>query len=252
MSADPLVVARNLEMRFAHELVLDDINLTIAPGELVSLIGPSGCGKSTLLRLLAGLHQPTAGTLSIAGAAPSECHTRLAVVFQDPTLLPWRTVAQNVALPLELDGQMTPERQTDIRATLELVGLAPSDIEKRPHMLSGGMRMRVSLARALVTAPDLLLLDEPFAALDDMLRSQLNDELLRIRRERECTSLFVTHNIAEAVYLSQRVLVMSRHPGRIVAEVKIPFEERTPSLRASAEFAKLTGEVSDLLRETVA
>jgi NitT/TauT family transport system ATP-binding protein len=229
--------------------VLEEITLAIAPGELVAVVGPSGCGKSTLLRLLAGLLPPTRGTVDWqAGQAAPRC----AFVFQDPTLLPWRTVLENVALPLELERH-APRPAGLVRETLRLVGLSPQDEGKYPRQLSGGMRMRVSLARAIVMRPDVLFLDEPFAALDDLLRQQLNEELLRWWGERGWTALFVTHNVSEAVFLSQRVLVMGPRPGRIVAEVAIdePYP-RGPEWRAEPRFAALAGEISRQLRQGAA
>lgn len=233
-------------------VAVKDVSLRISTGEFVSIVGPSGCGKSTLLRLIAGLTDPTDGKLTIGGTPANAARAedvRTAFVFQDPTLLPWRTVAANVGLPLELEHMSRNDRYAAIEANLEMTGLKPSDAQKYPRMLSGGMRMRVSLARALVTKPRLLLLDEPFGALDDILRQQLNEELLRLWAEQRWTGVFVTHNVAEAVFLSRRVLVMSRSPGTIAADIAVPFEgPRTPALRADAAFARLTGEVADHLR----
>lgn len=242
-------------MSFAGQDALRGVSLTIPRGQFVSLLGPSGCGKSTLLRLIAGLLTPTTGTLTVAERAPAEARqtsTRMAFVFQDPTLLPWRTVAQNLRLPLELQGVPAAEHDAWIASALRLIGLNAGDAHKRPRMLSGGMRMRVSLARALVTSPELLLLDEPFAALDDVLRQQLNEELVRLWREKSWTAVFVTHNVSEAVFLSERVIVMSSRPGTLVADVPIPFAyPRTPELRGTAEFARMTVELSARLREAV-
>lgn len=229
---------------------LEGISLELPPGQFVSLVGPSGCGKSSILRLIAGLAAPTAGNLRVAGQPPARARrggVRLAFVFQDPTLLPWRRVEDNVALPLELAGQSRPTRMQAARGALELVGLA--DFARRfPSQLSGGMRMRASLARALVVQPELLLLDEPFAALDDITRQKLNAELSRLWEQRRWTGVFVTHNIAEAVFLSQRIIVMSPRPGRIVADVVVPFAfPRMMELRSQPEFARLCGEVMSLL-----
>ena len=228
--------------------VLEDISLAIQPGEFVAIVGPSGCGKSTLLRLIAGLETPDAGRLRVDHSGHADRPGRTAFVFQEPALLPWRTVAGNIALPLELDGVSRSERAAPVCDSLELIGLTPDDAKKFPRQLSGGMRMRVSLARALVTQPDLLLLDEPFGALDDLLRTRLNTDLQQLWCERGWTAVFVTHNIAEAVFLAGRVLVMARNPGRIAGEVIVPFPApRTPGLRSTAEFAQLTGEVARLL-----
>lgn len=236
--------------------VLRDVALQIQRGEFVTLLGPSGCGKSSLLRLIAGLESPTSGDVLINDQPPVAYRRQqqgVSLVFQEPRLLPWRNVARNIALPLELASTDVAKQQSLVEASLELIGLRASDSTKYPRMLSGGMRMRVALARALVTKPNVLLLDEPFAALDDLLRQQLNEELLRIWGERQPTTVFVTHNISEAIFLSQRVVVMSSHPGRVAAIVNVPFEyPRSYTLRATSEFAKLVGEVSELLRKRAA
>ena len=249
MTHEISVNAERVEMQFASEQFgVRDVSLSVRRGELISLVGPSGCGKSTLLRMIAGLLTPTRGELHVQAGAAGD--SRTAFVFQDSNLLPWRSVFDNIRLPLELRGVPIEEQRAAVESSLKLIGLKPDDAAKRPRMLSGGMRMRVSLARALVTRPELLLLDEPFAALDDLLRQQLNEELLRIWTEQRWTGIFVTHNVAEAVFLSQRVLVMSKSPGRLVADIAVPFEHpRDPELRSSPEFAKLTGEVSRCLRD---
>ena len=247
----PLIVARDIAMSFgADSLALSSISTTIKTGEFVSIVGPSGCGKSTFLRLVAGLRSATSGSLLISEQPPTNSPLRRAFVFQDPSLLPWRTVEANVRLPFELGSDKdSTDPKARVAATLRLVGLAESDSLKRPRELSGGMRMRVSLARALVTDPQIMLLDEPFAALDDILRQQLNEELQRIWWEKRWTGLFVTHNVSEAVFLSQRVLVMSRRPGTFLADIAVPFAfPRSPSLRAEPEFARLAGEISVQLR----
>lgn len=254
----PLILARDLGMKFGDASpTLAGINLSINEGEFVSIVGPSGCGKSTLLRLVAGLRKATAGSLTIGGTAPGDTATRAAFVFQEPNLLPWRTVAGNIRLPLELDGTIRSagkgENSRFIQDAIERIGLTPDDAGKRPRELSGGMRMRVSLARALVTDPMIMLLDEPFAALDDILRQQLNEELQRLWWEKRWTGLFVTHNVSEAVFLSQRVFVMSQSPGTILESIPVPFDfPRSPELRADPDFARLTGEVSRHLRRASA
>ena len=250
----PLIEARDVAMSFGpSRLALSGVTCDIRPGEFVALLGPSGCGKSTLLRLVAGLMPPSAGRLTVGGLAPEMARReklRVAFVFQEPNLLPWRTVADNIRLPLELQGMPRREHDERIKQSLALIGLNADDARKPPRSLSGGMRMRVSLARALVTQPDVLLLDEPFAALDDVLRQQLNEELVQIWMRAHWTGLFVTHNVAEAVFLSQRIFVMNKRPGTIVAEIPVPFPyPREPELRADPDFAKLCGELSLRLRE---
>jgi len=228
-------------------LALHEVSLHLHRGQFVAVVGPSGCGKSTLLRLIAGLDTASAGTLTVAGATPLEARRAgcdLAYVFQDATLLPWRTVAGNVRLPLELRRGPDPDA---VASALRLVGLEDF-AEAFPRQLSGGMRMRVSLARALVTRPHLLLLDEPFGALDEITRQRLNEELLRLWESERWTTVFVTHHVYEAVYLSQRVLVMSARPGTLTADLEVPFAHpRHPSLRATPAFHALADEVSALL-----
>ncbi len=248
------ITACQVDVTFGEDQVaLSDINLDCPPGQFLALVGPSGCGKSTFLRCIAGLQQPTRGRIHLeateSGGSKTTGGSRTAYVFQDPTLLPWRNVLQNIALPLELSGTSRAARTSAARGALRRIGLAESDGMKRPAMLSGGMRMRVSLARALVTEPNVLLLDEPFAALDDISRQRLNEELMQIWLEQGWTGLFVTHNVAEAVFLSQRVIVMTHRPGRIAAEIQVPFEYPRPAeLRARPEFAALTGEIASELR----
>mgnify|MGYP003983214909 FL=1 len=254
----PQIIARQVGMSYGDALPsLTAVDLSVAKGEFVSIVGPSGCGKSTLLRLVAGLRKATSGKLTVDGSEPGNSQTKAAFVFQEPNLLPWRTVAGNVRLPLELDraseasnkALSKADSQALVERTIQLVGLSPEDAAKHPSELSGGMRMRVSLARALVTDPDIMLLDEPFAALDDILRQQLNEELQRLWWSKRWTGLFVTHNVSEAVFLSQRVLVMSRAPGTILESIDVPFGfPRTPRLRADPDFAQLTGIVSGHLR----
>ena len=221
---------------------LRGITLQIAPHEFVALVGPSGCGKSTLLRVLSGLQQPSSGTLT-------STTSDIGFVFQDPTLLPWRSTLKNIETLLELQGVDSSDRKTKAQLALELVGLQDS-AHKYPRQLSGGMKMRTSLARTLVTDPSLLLLDEPFAAVDEFTRESLNDDLLAMFASAKFSAVFVTHSITEAVYLSQRVIIMSPRPASIAHEIQIPFEyPRTPALRYSAEFATCCGEIAALMRE---
>ena len=223
---------------------LHNTSVSVAAGEFVSIVGPSGCGKSTLLRLASGLITPTSGTISRTGTVQ--------FVFQDSTLLPWRSVRRNVALNLELQKVEKSEIDERTNSALALVGLLDS-AEKLPRQLSGGMKMRTSLARSLVCEPDLYLFDEPFAALDEFSRERLNVELRTMLSTRDAASLFVTHSIAEAVFLSHRVLVMSPRPGTIVREFAIPFgPDRQQDLRYSPEFAQLSGEIAQSLRELIA
>jgi NitT/TauT family transport system ATP-binding protein len=217
--------------------VLEGLDLDVAAGSFVALLGPSGCGKSTLLRLVAGLDAPDGGavTLERQGTGGS---ARVAFVFQDAQLLPWRSVLDNAALPLELAGLAPDARELWAREALEAVGLTEA-LDKLPHQLSGGMRMRVSLARALVTRPDLLLLDEPFAALDEMTRQRLDDQLRALWLRLGLTVLFVTHSVDEAAYLAERAIVFSARPARIVGDVLLALpRERSAALRSEAAFAR--------------
>jgi NitT/TauT family transport system ATP-binding protein len=235
---------RDLSVRLGEQVVLSGLSLDVAPGEIVSLLGASGCGKSTLLRAIANLVRPTAG--EVVFSKPNRRAGDLAFVFQDATLLPWRTVAENVVLPLQLGSPGRSVSQTEVNAALHAVGLSERDYAKFPRELSGGMRMRTSIARALVTDPSILLLDEPFAALDDILRNRLNDLLLELWKERQRTILFVTHNIAEAIYLSHRIAIFGS--GRIAEVVTNPLPwPRFTSHRSSPDFATFFGEVSEKL-----
>jgi NitT/TauT family transport system ATP-binding protein len=223
-------------------VALTDVSLSLDAGEFVSVVGPSGCGKSTLLRLASGLEDVTTGTIEVSARATS-------YVFQDATLLEWRSALRNVELVGELRGVPREERRARARAALELVGLTGFE-DQHPRQLSGGMRMRVSLARALVAEPDLALFDEPFGALDEITRLQMQTELQKLFRLERFAGLFITHSVSEAVYLSTRVLVMSGRPGRIVAEIPIPWDyPRPPELRYAADFAAITGRVSAALGE---
>jgi NitT/TauT family transport system ATP-binding protein len=207
------------------------LDLDIAPGEFVAILGPSGCGKSTLLRIIAGLDRADAGEVSVEAKRP-------AFVFQDAHLLPWRDVLRNVAVPLELQGVASAERVRRARAAIEQVGLADA-IDRYPAQLSGGMRMRASLARALVNDPDLLLLDEPFAALDEITRQHLDDQLRELWSRRRMTTVFVTHSIIEAAFLAERAIVMTCRPARMVIDHRLELPaERTAALRADPQFAR--------------
>jgi NitT/TauT family transport system ATP-binding protein len=233
----------DVAMQFPNGTVaLEHVDLTVNRGEFVTVVGPSGCGKSTLLRIASGLE--------VASQGKAEVDTnRIGYVFQDATLLPWRTVQDNVELLAELNGAKKAERQAKATEAIELVGL--TGFEKNlPKQLSGGMRMRASLARSLTLEPELFLFDEPFGALDEITRERLNDELLRLFVEKQFAGLFITHSVSEAVYLSTKVIVMSGRPGTIVGTFDVPFPmPRDPDIRFTAEFAELVGEVSHALRE---
>ncbi len=232
--------------------VLNNVSLTIENGEFISLLGPSGCGKSTILRMIAGLLPPSTGEARI-GDQTARAHRKsqgdLAFVFQDPRLLPWRDVLQNIGLPLELQGVGREVRNQAAASAMRLVELGEQDADKRPSMLSGGMRMRVSIARAFVTTPKILLLDEPFAALDDLLREQLNETLLRIWRDQRTTTVFVTHNVSEAVFLSGRVVVLGGEPCGIREIIDIQTDSaRDRAWRRGRQFAEYCGRVGDVMR----
>jgi NitT/TauT family transport system ATP-binding protein len=220
---------------------VNDVSLDLGEQEFVTIVGPSGCGKSTLLRIASGLLTPSSGNVTVVD------RDNVGFVFQDSTLMPWRTVERNVGLLNEIEGLPTDERKRRIREAIALVNLDGFE-QHRPRQLSGGMRMRVSLARALTTHPQLFLFDEPFGALDEISRQRLNDELLNLFVETRFSALFITHSVSEAVYLSTRVLVMGARPGRIVGEVEIPFEyPRTKSLRFTPEFGQLSADVAQHL-----
>ena len=226
-------------------MALGPLDLEVRKGEFVSLLGPSGCGKSTALRLIAGLNAPTSGTVGVAGQARAG-HS-IGFVFQEPTLMPWASVRENVRLPLKLAHAPAAEANARVDEALAKVGLADFD-EAYPRELSGGMKMRVSLARALVTDPDILLMDEPFAALDEITRFRLNNDLLALWRDLRKTVIFVTHSVFESVYLSQRVIVMTPRPGRIDAEFRIDAAEpRGEDFRTSADYAGYCRRVSRAL-----
>jgi NitT/TauT family transport system ATP-binding protein len=239
-------VTRTFSVGTQQVHALRDVSLHCEAGSFTALIGPSGCGKSTLLRIIAGLERPDSGTALIGGATPEEkCRAgALGVAFQDPALLPWRTVRQNIALPLEVLKRSVPAARERITELIRLVGLAGFE-DARPGQLSGGMRQRVAIARTLVTDPSVLLMDEPFGALDQILRRNMNIELQRVWMETRATTLLVTHGIDEAVFLADRVVIMQRNPGRIARIVDIPFARpRRPELFSTAEFHRLEDEIA--------
>ena len=260
-SANPLVALRGVGKRFASGVTaLGGIDLDVNRGEFLSLLGPSGCGKSTLLRIIAGLSEPSSGVRNLLLETDRAGHIppghipggRIGFVFQDPTLMPWSTVVDNVLLPFRLAGRIGPRERERVGAEIQSVGLAGFE-RAYPRQLSGGMRMRVSIARALVTDPDLLLLDEPFAALDEITRMVLNDDLLRLWNHRRPTVVFVTHSVFESVYLSTRIAVMTPRPGRIVAEVPIALPQpRERTLRTSPDYAALCAKMSEQLAKAMA
>jgi len=250
-SRKPLVRMRNVDKIYSNgTLALKNLSLDVYPNEFISLLGPSGCGKSTALRIFAGLGGISGGSLEwpqsmhdVAGKPERE----VGFVFQEPTLMPWATVFDNVYLPFLLKDKNKKEVAERVHEVLELVGLAKF-ANAYPRELSGGMKMRVSVARALVTRPKLLLMDEPFAALDEITRNKLSNDLLEIWSKAQCTVMFVTHSVFESVYLSQRIVVMAARPGRIIGELNVgePYP-RTPEYRLSAEYTAHCREVSGLL-----
>ena len=244
----PLVKIENASKRFGDTTVLDRINFSAKKGDFVSLVGPSGCGKSTFLKLSAGLHLASEGSVTIDGVDPKNAREEMAFIFQDANLLPWRRVLSNVELPSQLRGESKSKRKETARKVLELVGLSHA-LRHFPWQLSGGMKMRVSIARALTLSPKLLLLDEPFGALDEMTRDRLNEDLLRIKARDGWTAFFVTHSAAEAVFLSNQIIVLSAKPGRIaeVINVKLP-TFRDADLRETPEYLRQVAIVSRSIR----
>jgi NitT/TauT family transport system ATP-binding protein len=246
-SGPPIVALRDVGKTFANGTqALDGLDLEVRPGEFLTLLGPSGCGKSTALRLIAGLSEPSRGTIAWGNETSAGGHD-IGFVFQEPTLMPWASVLRNVMLPLELDGMERNQATERAASALERVGLSAFR-DFYPRELSGGMRMRVSIARALVTDPPLLLMDEPFAALDEITRFKLNDDILELWRAVGHTVVFVTHSVFESVYLSSRIVVMTPQPGRVFADIAIdaPYP-RDESFRTSAEYAGLCRVVSQAL-----
>jgi len=254
-SASPVIETSDLSLTFetgdgpVH--ALSDISLTINKGEFVSLIGPSGCGKTTLMRVIADLEQPTEGSISVNGMSPHEARLKRAYgyVFQAPALYPWRTIGKNIALPLEIMGYSKEERAERVKKGLDLVNLTGFE-KKFPWQLSGGMQQRASIARALSFDPDLLLMDEPFGALDEIVRDKLNEQLLRLWEKTQKTVVFVTHSIPEAVFLSTKIVVMSPRPGKIhdVIECHFP-RDRTLDIRETPEFLDVANRVRQGLRD---
>ncbi len=239
----------NVSKQFGNgTLAVRDVNIAIREGEFISLLGPSGCGKSTLLRMIAGLASPSAGDI-VWGRG--EGKPDLGFVFQEPTLMPWATALGNVVMPLKLKGIARPAAEAAALETLKLVGLTGFETAY-PRELSGGMRMRVSIARALVTEPRILLMDEPFAALDEITRHKLNDDLLALWWRKRFTAVFVTHSVFESVYLSQRIAVMAARPGRIMADLAVasPYP-RDELFRTSAEYAQLCRVASETLKKAI-
>jgi NitT/TauT family transport system ATP-binding protein len=228
-------------------LALDGLDLDVRDGEFLTLLGPSGCGKSTALRIIAGLSEPTRGTVSWRD---DSARKGIGFVFQEPTLMPWATVFSNVFLPLKLQGLDKTTATPRVMEALARVGLADF-AGAYPRELSGGMRMRVSLARALVTAPRVLLMDEPFAALDEITRFKLNDDLVALWRELRMTVVFVTHSVFESVYLSERIVVMTDRPGRVSSELAVTAAQRDEQFRTSAEYAGFCRRASDALGQAM-
>ena len=254
MNDKPVISARDLSLVFnTHDgpvHALSNINLDIHQGEFVSLIGPSGCGKTTLLRVIADLEKPTGGTITVNDMTPHQARERRAYgyVFQQPALFPWRTIEANVGLPLEVMGLDKAEAARRVRENIELVNLAGFE-KKHPWQLSGGMQQRASIARALAVEPAMLLMDEPFGALDEIVRDHLNEQLLRLWAKTRKTVVFVTHSIPEAVFLSTRIVVMSPRPGRIHEIIDCNLgADRPLEIRETLEFQRIAQQVRDGLR----
>src|SRR5579862_5619332 len=252
-SSAPIVALRGVGKTFPSGTVaLAGLDLDVREGEFLSLLGPSGCGKSTALRIVAGLTEPTRGAVQWTAAAKTANENRLGFVFQEPTLMPWTNVSNNVLLPLKLKGGASEQASGRVAAALDRVGLQKF-AAAYPRELSGGMRMRVSIARALVTEPELLLMDEPFAALDEITRFKLNNDLLQVWQALRTTIVFVTHSVFESVYLSSRIVVMAARPGRVFAELDIDASyPRGEEFRTSAEYAAFCRRTSEALAGAMA
>lgn len=250
--AAPALELRNIDKQFDNgTLALRGVNLAVPRGSFVSLLGASGCGKSTVLKLIAGLAKPSSGSIDWPRAGTAQKRPRLSYVFQEPTLMPWARALKNVMLPLTLAGVTRTEAETQAQEALVAVGLG-GFANAFPRELSGGMKMRVSLARAIVTRPEILLLDEPFAALDEITRFKLNNDLAGLWRERGFTAIFVTHSVFEAVYLSQRVVIMAAGPGRVFADFPVIAEkERTEAFRTSSSYTEQCAAMSAKLKEAM-
>jgi NitT/TauT family transport system ATP-binding protein len=242
----PLLRLSHVDKVFGGDVVaLRDMNLRVDQGDFISLLGPSGCGKSTALRIISDLMHPTRGRVDWQG---TQAHGDLSVVFQEPTLMPWATVAQNVWLPFRLAGKSFGQVKDDVLEVLKLVGLEKF-ANSYPRELSGGMKMRVSIARAIVTNPRLILMDEPFAALDEITRHKLNNDLLTLKDQIGCTVIFVTHSVFESVFLSDRIVVMAARPGRVLTELEVdaPYP-RGEEFRTSADYAAHARRASEALK----
>jgi len=254
MPGSSVVSLRGVGKTFGSGTVaLDGLDLDVRAGEFLSLLGPSGCGKSTALRIVAGLSEASRGSVTWSGETwpgGDEARRGIGFVFQEPTLMPWATVFGNVYLPLKLTGVDRAAAAPRVEETLERVGLSEFK-DAYPRELSGGMKMRVSIARALVTAPRVLLMDEPFAALDEITRFKLNDDLIALWRSLGMTVVFVTHSVFESVYLSQRVVVMRKRPGRVFSELSVDAPRRDAAFRTSAEYAGFCRVASEALSKAM-
>ncbi len=247
----PLVYAEGVTKKFGSgdkEMVaLSGLNLEVREGEFLSLLGPSGCGKSTALNIMGGLLTATEGTITFGGEAVTEPSREIGMMFQQAVMFPWRTTLENVLLPVEIFGESKKEFTGKARELLSMVGLGDFE-DSYPWQLSGGMQQRAALCRVLLHSPKLLLLDEPFGALDEFTRESMNQELLRLQAYSNSTAVLVTHNITEAVFMSDRIAVMSARPGRLVGIIDVPFDRpRTPDLQTTTEFVKLVAEARKML-----